>query len=780
MKRLTIFFLFILCCLSQSEAQVGPLAIGEWSAIVPYQFGESMVETQKNIIYVSNHGLLSIDKEELNTQFTSKIDGLSNANPKLIAYNEQSQNLMIAFDNSDLDIIVDGRIINAPFIRNSTSIIGSKEIHELVSIDQYIFILTDFGVVKFDILELEVVTTLRTDFAVYNFIEANDRFYMGTENGLFSIDKNSTNLEFSFIDIWDLEMKDNGELIEFVIPSLAAYNGDVLIGTNQGEVIRFDEQNSFDTLYTGTDQRVQFIGKDNQDGYFYILRCREGAPTCSGTREVYHVNANGSRTLLNSGCVDRPTRVIQDEQGRVWLGDNFGDFRWLESIYGDCNKINTNTPRDESVFDVVQTNSGELWLATGGYELRNVGNFSFLDITYMFYEDGSWRSRSWKTDSPLAENNLGVICNMAYDPIRDKIYLASYLDGLLEIDGETQIAYNHIDDNLGFDTGDPTRTKVFDVEVEEDGDVWMSNFRTSAPIRVKRNDGSWEQYTALGRTQLTDLVIDDFGNKWYVDISSTNGLVVFNDNNTSDVTDDQIRTFSSSNSNLTTNEVTFLEKDIDGSIWVGTSVGVFVFDCGFSVFEDICRGFRPIITVDGLPEALLNDEYVTAIDIDGGNRKWFGTNNGIFVHSPDGQVQEFHYNEDNSPLFSNNISTINVDRANGVVYIGTGSGLNVLQTDVKKGGDFHESEITVYPNPVYPDYSGPIAFDGFAQDSDFRITDVSGRLVYRDKTEGGQAVWYGEDLTGDYVKSGVYLIWGATDDINQSDGVVGKVLIISH
>lgn len=775
MRKLFAFSILFILMSKISPAQVGPSFIGQWKALVPYYYGISVTETKKNIIYVSNHGLISINKDDLSLSFTSKIEGLSNANPRLIAYNENTSNIMVSYEDGDLDLIVDGRIINAPFIRNSTNIIGSKKIHNLISIDQFIYILTDFGVVKFDIEALEVVTTLKTDFPVYSFAEAQNQFFMGTENGLFYTDKNTSNLEFSFINTWSRLKNANGDVIDLPIPSVCNYQDQLLFGTYSGEVIQWTTLNTLDTLHAHANRRVPFIGTDNNNGYFYVLRCPEGL-NCD--RGVFHINSDGSSTQLDYRCVGRPTNVLQDDRGRIWLGDEFGELRWLESENSSCNRINTNTPRDKSVFDVVQTNNGELWLANGSYELKNVSIFQFNDITYMFYSDGQWKSKSWKSDQILVDNELAVICNMAYDPLRDKIYLASYLDGLLEIDGNSAVVYNETDDHLGFDSGDASRTKVFDVEVAQNGDVWMSNYRTSFPIRVKRVDGSWEKFRANGRTELTDLVIDDFGNKWYVDISSNNGLVVFNENDPSTSSDDQTKTFNTSNSNLTTNNVTFIEKDLDGAIWVGTALGVFVFDCGINVFEDICRGFRPIITVDGLPEALLNDEYVTAIAVDGGNRKWFGTSNGIFVHSPDGQVQEFRYNEDNSPLFSNNISTININKKSGEVFIGTSSGLNVLQTDVRQGEDYHQSKIRVYPNPVYPDYKGPIAFDGLAQDADFRITDISGRLVYKDKSVGGQAVWYGDDLTGKQVKSGVYLIWGATEDINQSEGIVGKVLVI--
>lgn len=83
---------------------------------------------------------------------------------------------------------------------------------------------------------------------------------------------------------------------------------------------------------------------------------------------------------------------------------------------------------------------------------------------------------------------------------------------------------------------------------------------------------------------------------------------------------------------------------------------------------------RILVEQDGYIGYLLETESVTAIAIDGANRKWFGTDRaGVFLMSDDGTQEILHFNEDNSPLLSNSITSI-VINDDGEVFFGTAKG----------------------------------------------------------------------------------------------------------
>jgi len=175
----------------------------------------------------------------------------------------------------------------------------------------------------------------------------------------------------------------------------------------------------------------------------------------------------------------------------------------------------------------------------------------------------------------------------------------------------------------------------------------------------------------------------------------------------------------------------------------------------------------------------LFEEEVTAIAVDGANRKWLGTHNGIFLQSPDGETEIAHFNTENSPLLNNNITDIEIDQTNGDVYIGTDAGINVVRTDAIAGRTVHSSNAYAFPNPVRPEYDGPIAIRGLAEDAIVKITDIQGTLVYETQALGGQAIWYGRDLAGQRAASGVYLVFSTTQSqFDKPDAIVTKILMV--
>ena len=62
------------------------------------------------------------------------------------------------------------------------------------------------------------------------------------------------------------------------------------------------------------------------------------------------------------------------------------------------------------------------------------------------------------------------------------------------------------------------------------------------------------------------------------------------------------------------------------------------------------------------------------------------------------------------------------------------------------------------------------------QDSDVKIVNPAGQLVYQGTSVGGQFVWDGRDGRGRRVSSGVYMVLAANAD--GSEGIVTKIVII--
>jgi hypothetical protein len=212
-----------------------------------------------------------------------------------------------------------------------------------------------------------------------------------------------------------------------------------------------------------------------------------------------------------------------------------------------------------------------------------------------------------------------------------------------------------------------------------------------------------------------------------------------------------------------------MEVDLDGEVWVGTAQGLGIFYNSAGIFGEEVFDAEPIlIQQDGNTQELLSTESITCIKIDGSNRKWIGTqNSGVYLFSDDGLQQIYHFTEDNSPLFSNTIYDIAINHSNGEVLFATEQGvIGFFSTATKFYEDVENAR--VFPNPVRPEYTGNITIDGLAYNTNVKITDIQGNIVYETISEGGRAVWDGKRIDGARPASGVYLVFitnpdGSTD-----------------
>jgi ligand-binding sensor domain-containing protein len=324
---------------------------------------------------------------------------------------------------------------------------------------------------------------------------------------------------------------------------------------------------------------------------------------------------------------------------------------------------------------------------------------------------------------------------------------------------------------------------VSDLRYDDAGNLWALN-QGNEPLKCFAADGS--QYSfSMGSSAKSKypyrLMIDRDGYKWGAFTNA--GLSVYDDGGTpDDPSDDQVQTLTASEGygNLPSSMVKAIAQDIDGEIWIGTEEGLVVL---YSTAELFTGGYGDydaaaiLIEIDGEVEKLLGQTYITAIAVDGGNRKWIGTSSsGVFCLSPDGLTEIYRFTTDNSPLISNNVLDIKIDHATGEVYFATDKGLVSFRADAT----IHDSDfenVKVFPNPVRPGFEGPITIQGLGYESDVKITDISGNLVYQTISNGGSAIWNGKTLQGERVASGVYLVWSGVSD--GKGRKVAKILFIN-
>ncbi len=366
-------------------------------------------------------------------------------------------------------------------------------------------------------------------------------------------------------------------------------------------------------------------------------------------------------------------------------------------------------------------------------------------------------------------------------------YVGTWDDGVLEMrNGVVQTIFaqgnSSLQINPGF--GSENVVQVAGLAFDAEGDLWVTNSNCNSPVSVRTAGGGWRSFSpgaVLNNNTLLGDVLPSRENrlKWIIRPRG-NGLLVFNDNGTlSEPGDDQYKVLNTAEGSgkLPSLDVYSMAEDLDGEIWVGTGKGVAVFyapDAVFSGGDFDCQ--QILIEQGGNVQILLETEAVSAIAVDGADRKWLGTqSSGVFLVSADGTEQLLHFTAEDSPLPSNTITSLAIDGETGEVFFGTDQGIVSYRGTATEGG-LTNACAKVFPNPVRETYTGPIAITGLVRDSDVKITDVAGNLVYRTTSAGGQAIWPGTDMGGNRVSTGVYLVFASDPEGNTKCNT--KVLVV--
>ena len=297
----------------------------------------------------------------------------------------------------------------------------------------------------------------------------------------------------------------------------------------------------------------------------------------------------------------------------------------------------------------------------------------------------------------------------------------------------------------------------------------------------KKNDESWTTFNipfSYSENAVGKIIIDGSNRKWIISPNG-NGVFCFDDKGTIDQkNDDSWRYFQQGKGkgNLPSSNVLCIASDRNGFIWIGTDQGIGIIQCTNNIFNSSgCEAILPVVKQDNFNGLLFGEESVNDIAIDGANRKWVATNNGVWLVSPDGQNILYHFNESNSYLLGDRVFQVVVQEKTGEVFFFTENGIcSFVSTATEPVVE--KPRPIVFPNPVPSGYGGVIAIRGLNENAWVRITELDGKLVFQTRSLGGQAIWNGRTYKGEKVSSGVYLVM-VSDEFNEQQ-LVTKIFFI--
>lgn len=387
------------------------------------------------------------------------------------------------------------------------------------------------------------------------------------------------------------------------------------------------------------------------------------------------------------------------------------------------------------------------------------------------------------------------IINLDIDPKNPNHLMAGGRNGLYEFnDGKFTNFYNSNNSTIqSYDNNNKEYELVTGIQYDKDGNLWLLNSQApSQSLMVFTTDRKWKSYSKKELMKLDDggftnkslgymknMMIDSRGLLWFVnDHWIAPSFYAYQPDK--DVINTHKDFINDDGTHITVTQVRCVSEDKQGNIWFGTNVGPLYLQADHINDENPTYIQVKIPRNDGTNYAdyLLSGIDINCMVVDQANRKWFGTNgNGVYLISSDNIHQIEHFTEENSQLFSNNIESIAINEATGEVFFGTDKGLcSYMSNATTAAQGMTKDNVYAYPNPVRPDYTGPITITGLDENADVKIVTVNGTLVNEGRASGGKFKWYGIDRNGKPVASGVYMVEIATPEGEK--GVVCKIAII--
>ena len=721
-------FLIFSCGFAQRPLK----GIGEWDFYVPYSKGVAVAKADNLIFTAAELGLFSYDINSGEIELYHKANFLSDIDIVDIAYSNSLKTLAILYSNGNLDILKDNTFYNFGEIERK-QIVGIKRANSLNIYENYALISTTFGLVVFDLEKLEVKETyssLDLDGSVLEVnssLVLNDSLYLATNKGLLQGDFSGESNLLDFNNWKNIYSTSNPiKSVENLDESLWMLTSD--------SIIIAKENNSF-AVDSSFDKVTKLFSNDNNLYFIDSL----GATEFDGTTK--NVIPNTSSSI---------TGIIKEQNGSFWISDlNAG----LLKIEGETKeRLTPNGPVNSSIFNISYSND-IMYVTSGGYSKNSVQLFRPF-VVGQLNSDGWYTKGYWSNSILDSINNINMVLNDG----NGSIFYASHTQGLVEFKDDDYILFDKSNSNLSEEkiTGD---VRVTSLAKDSENNIWVTNHfaQNNNSIHKISGTGEWESFsfnsTSKSNTPLR-IYIDDNDLKW-VTLGSTvggNGVLVFDEKNEQE----RVLTKGFLNGDLAENKVSDIAFDSDGSVWMVGRAGVSVIQNPISIFDggEENEATKPIF--EGRP--LMENEFCTAIEIDGGSRKWIGTENGLFLMDENGTSLIANYNTENSPLPTNKINDLELHPKTGELFIGTDFGLLSLRTNSSDGNGACKGQVKVFPNPVTKNFDGEVGISGLTEDAEVKITDAWGNLVYSTKANGGTASWNLKDYNNVDAQNGVYTI----------------------
>lgn len=829
MRSFYIFFLII----ALSFKATSQVPVGQWDMHLNYSNANIVLEVDNSVFVGTKSNLYIYDREDYSLETYSVLNGLSSMDISALSYSSEYNLLIIGYRNGNVDLLSNENVINIPYI-NLANTLTTKTINHIFIDNKLAYLSCPFGLVVLDIEKAEIKETCYLsnnginaviyesfvfDESIYtpsdNFLA--NKIFLGTNNGLYYADKNENLLD---LDVWQNDSKlsfgqGNYDSIVSIgnIPVLQIDGIDLkdeggkrlVIGTD----INFDEldipwvQDSkynffeFNTIayaepfspslnlfvvntevpgeiidlnYNASTNYAATVTNDNYTEKVIVLgACGEDCFDSQSLKNLLSKNTNEINDLNTATSIK--SAVLSENyinNQMVFLGsEKFGLITGKNSWY-DLREVNIIAPNGPAAID-----QGSIFAHKNSVMFTHGGINSSWNNNYNYKEVSLYKNYMWSQSSQLVNLNIYDVIAVSGDPKNEnRFFVGTWNSGLIELNGDSITTIYNAENSLLQSATNDGWIRIGGLAYDNNNDLWITNSQAEKPL-VRLSNNEWQQFNIpnLSTSSMVGKIMCSSNDQFWIQLRNE-GLIVASESGNGMISK-KLGTING----LASQTVNCFAEDHEGVVWVGTAQGLSICFNTNNIFNNnnYSADYILVETIDGYVERLFENTNILDIEVDEANRKWVATNNnGVFLMSEDGTREVLHFTKENSPLLDNTVSDISILNNTGEVFFVTGQGLCSYRANATSSMVEFDN-VNVFPNPVKKDFSGDIVVSGLKNNTNVKITDVAGNIVFETYSLGGTATWNGKNFDGRNVSTGVYLFLCIDDTFNKS--VVKKVLI---
>lgn len=760
---------FILLLLFIANLGWGQDFSAQWEGFFSYSslVDVARSDSQSKIYAAAQNSIFVYDELTQQVETISTINGLSGENISEIYYSDDKQILAVGFENGLLQFIFEDLSVRTVVAIRDKIIIApdDKRINGFLESGDLLYMATDFGIALYnlDLLEFDDTYFIGDGGMQINVnaIAINgSNIYAATSSGIRIADISNPFL----LDFTNWNTVNSG-----VWSTMVAYNNRVY-GTNQNGVLA---QSNGTGTFSGVGISLPGLGRDaTVVGANMVIACQNAVVLYdTGLNEVYRIDNVLGASYNYTSAAGAANIIYAATQLNGLIRVDISQPGAESFIIADGPVLN-NAFSVTALPNEVWVTHGEHTLFYNPFPLNSRGVSHLVNEAwdnYTFNEVFGARSLSSVTVDPVNSNN---------------VFVNSMHDGVVQIvDQVPTTVFDESNSTLApvfSASGSFAGVRVSESAFDSSGNLWVLNAFQDSPLHRLTPGGQWSgidfssAFATINEEGGLNAITVDSRNRIILGTIGS-GVLGYDPSNNSFAQ----MTEGLQQGGLFNNYIAALRIDQRGQLWIGSNLGLRVLFSASSLFSDSPADARPVIIEDdnGIPRELLADEAVLDIEVDGNNNKWVATgSSGAFLFNPSGRETIYHFTKFNSPLPDNEVRDISLDPATGLVYFATKNGLVAFRGDRASEPQDNLANVYAFPNPVRPGYEGNVTIDGLTNRARVKITDIEGNLVWEQVSQGGSVQWDTRSFSGEKVRSGVYMVFIATQD--NIETAVSKIMVI--